>query len=109
MRIATFSAALVLFLYSAGVSADGNAQPTTHTVTMAGVHFHPEELTVALGDTVVWSNDDLVAHTATSRAGHFDSKKIEPGKSWSYTVTKKGDFPYVCIYHRGMKATLHVQ
>ena len=58
------------------------------------MRFQPETLDVARGDTVVWVNKDLVAHTATSEAGGFDSKVIQPEKSWKFTVTKKGEFAY---------------
>ena len=32
----------------------------THTVTIEGMRFQPEVLTVARGDTIVWVNKDLV-------------------------------------------------
>ena len=66
-------------------------------------------LTVARGDTVVWVNKDLVPHTATSKTGAFDSQTIQAGKSWKFTVRKKGDFAYVCTFHPTMTATLRVK
>jgi len=93
-----------------GVAASDPSKPTTHVVTIEGMKFEPESLTVAAGDSVVWVNRDLVAHTATSsEAGIFDSKLIAPDKSWKLTVRKKGDFAYTCTYHSTMKATLHVE
>ena len=68
-----------------------------------------EELTVNAGDTVIWVNKDLVAHTATSQAGRFDSGIIVPGKSWKYRVSRTGEFAYTCTYHPTMKATLRVK
>ena len=41
---------------------------------MENMRFQPQSLTVARGDTVVWVNKDLVPHTATSKAGGFDSQ-----------------------------------
>jgi plastocyanin len=110
MRIAIVISALGLMLSVMGVAASERSNPTTHVVTIEGMKFEPESLTVAVGDTVVWVNRDLVAHTATSsEAGMFDSKLIAPDKSWKLTVRNKGDFPYSCTYHPTMKATLHVQ
>ncbi len=110
MRIAVFAFALSLILCTLALAACERPKPTTHTVTMEGMKFQPEELTVAPGDVVVWVNKDLVAHTATSsEAGVFDSKLIAPDKSWKFTLRKKGDFAYVCTYHPTMKAMLHVQ
>ena len=57
------------------------------------MRFQPEMLTVDRGDTIVWVNKDLVPHTATSKAGNFDSKLIQADKSWKYTIRKKGTSP----------------
>jgi plastocyanin len=58
---------------------------------------------------VIWVNKDVVAHTATSQAGHFDSGIIAPGKSWKYKVSRAGESAYTCTYHPTMKATLRVE
>jgi plastocyanin len=57
----------------------------------------------------VWVNKDLVPHTATSKAGEFDSQVIPAGKSWRFTTRKKGEFAYVCTFHPTMTATLQVR
>jgi plastocyanin len=109
VRIATFAAALSLIVCTAGVAVGNRPKPKTHTVAIEGMRFLPEVLTVAPGDTIVWVNKDLVPHTASSEAGGFDSQMIEAGKSWTYTVRKKGDLAYICTYHPTMKAMLRVQ
>lgn len=110
MRIAVFAFVVSLMFCTLALTAGERPKSTTHTVTIEGMKFHPEELTVASGDVIVWVNKGLVAHTATSsEAGIFDSKLIAPGKSWKLTVRKKGDFAYVCTYHPTMKAMLHVE
>src|SRR5204862_476961 len=45
------------------------AASRTHTVEIRGMEFHPAELTVAVGDTIVWINRDIVPHTATAGGG----------------------------------------
>lgn len=109
MRIRAVSAALGLVFCIGAGPTDDELRPKTHTVSMESMRFHPDELTVAVGETVVWVNDDLVPHTATSAAGRFDSKEIEAGKSWKHKFTRKGDFHYVCTLHRKMKGVLHVR
>jgi plastocyanin len=95
----------VLFGTGPGV-AQPAARPATHTVVMEAVSFKPEELTVRVGDSVVWVNKDPFPHTATGKG--FDSKVIGVEKSWKYTPKAAGEFPYVCILHPTMKGTLRV-
>jgi plastocyanin len=68
-------------------------------VTIDGASFSPADLTVKAGDTVVWVNKDLLAHTATAKDGSFNSTVIPPGKSWRFVAKAKGDFPYTCSFH----------
>jgi plastocyanin len=62
--------------------SEGAARPKTHTVTIHGMQFVPANLEVNLGDTVIWQNQDIVPHNATSTRKSFDSGAIEPGGSW---------------------------
>lgn len=82
----------------------------TWTIKIAGMRFDPATVTVARGDTVVWVNEDLVPHTATSAvAGGFDSHAIAPGASWRYRATALGRYAYACTFHPTMQATLIVK
>ena len=109
MRITRLAALVGLIVCSLGLAAAERPEPKTHTVTIEGLRFQPERLTVARGDTVVWVNKDLVPHTATSKAGGFDSQLVAADKSWRFTVQKKGDFAYVCTFHPTMTAMLRVK
>ena len=101
-------AALGLFWCGLGAAAADAPAPTTHTVTISGTRFHPKVLTVKTGDSIVWVNKDLFPHTATSRAGGFDSREIGAGRSWTYTARATGEFPYRCTLHPTMRAILRV-
>ena len=109
MRIVTWSAALAVVLCIVGVAASDRADPKTHTITIEGMRFKPEVLTVSRGDTIVWVNRDMVPHTATSKAGGFDSQTIRADESWKYAAATKGDFAYICTFHPAMTATLRVR
>ena len=100
------AATLILVAFSVAASS---SKTKTHTVMMEGNKFVPAVLTVKSGDTVVWVNKDVVAHTATSTAAKFDSQLIDVGKSWKHTVRKKGEFPYVCTFHPMMTGVLRVK
>ena len=108
-RLATLTAAIGLVVCTAGLAADKRLERNTHTVTIEGMRFQPDRLTVTRGDTIVWVNKDLVPHTATSAAGRFDSQTIQTAKFWKFTATRKGEFPYVCTFHPTMKALLNVK
>ena len=71
--------------------------------------FDPSTKAIAKGDTVEWTNSMGVEHTVTSDDGSsFDSKEIEPGKTFSYTFNDAGSFPYHCEIHGFMKGTIAV-
>ena len=76
------------------------------TVRMAGLAFAPGTLTVAMGSTVVFDNDDTAPHTVTARSGGVDSGVLDPGRQLSVTVTD--GFDYVCSIHPSMTAKIVV-
>ena len=108
MRSLLISAIAITFASTAGTVARAPVAPKTHTVNIVEMRFQPESLTVAPGDFVVWINKDIVPHTATA-AGSFDSKTIEPTRSWSYRARRKGEMAYVCTLHPTMKGTLRIK
>jgi plastocyanin len=71
--------------------------------------FGPASITVSVGTTVTWRNNDGVAHTATSDAGTWDTGNIPGGGSASRTFSTAGSFPYHCTFHSGMRGTVVVQ
>jgi plastocyanin len=85
------------------------AHPKTHTVTIQGMKFVPANLEVKVGDTVVWKNEDIVSHTATSNRKSFDSGEIKAGMSWKHIAGKKGSYAYICTYHPTMKGELTIR
>ena len=109
MRISVFTATLGLLMCTIGLAAWASPKPQTHTVTIEGLRFQPDLLTVAPGDTIVWVKKDVVPQTATSKGGGFDSKTIQADKSWSHAIRKTGDFADIRAFHPTMKATLRVK
>lgn len=78
-----------------------------------GGYFSPENYTVTVGSTVVWVNQDNVAHTVTSTsvpkgAASFDSGDINPGQEYSVTFTTPGVYYYHCSIHPWMTGTINV-
>ncbi len=98
----------IVVLAALACAAADVAASTTHRITIEGMRFNPASLTVVRGDTIVWVNKDLVAHTATA-AGVFDSHAIAPDASWTYVANTPGRHVYLCTFHPTMKATLIVK
>ena len=105
-----FITVVLLLACAAPGAAQRARRPVTHTVTIDGTRFSPATLTIKPGDSVVWVNKDIVAHTATSAGpGGFESGMLETGKSWKKRFIKKGELPYACRYHPAMTARLVVE
>ena len=71
------------------------------------------DIDVLVGDTVFWKNADTATHTVTSGEvptpdNLFDSGLFAPGKSFPYTFTEPGDYPYFCIVHPWMTGVVSV-
>lgn len=103
-RLAVITAGAAL----AAVIAAGSALAADQGVTIAGFAFSPKTVTVNVGDTVTWTNNDTVTHTATS-AGNFDTGSIGGGATKSVTFQKAGTFAYVCSIHSSMTGTVVVR
>lgn len=67
-------------------------------------------LSVAVGTTVTWVNqDEGQIHTTTDADGLFDSGFLAYGESWSYTFETPGEFEYLCSPHPWMRAKVVVE
>lgn len=87
----------------------GTVFAADHTVTIQGFAFGPDAVTVTVGDTVTWSNQDNVGHTATAGDGTFDTGTISAGGTASATFSTAGTFAYACAIHPSMTGTVVVE
>lgn len=71
--------------------------------------FSPNPDTIAVGDTVTWTNNDTTTHTSTSDDGAWSSGNIAPGSTFSRTFSAPGTFTYHCAIHPGMVGTVSVR
>ena len=88
-----------------------SATAEDHDVSITDdMKFNPEDLTINVEDTVTWTNNDGMGHTATSTDGpaSFDSGNIAAGATWSFTFTEAGTYNYKCDYHSSMTASITV-
>jgi plastocyanin len=76
---------------------------------MQNIAFDPASVTVKVGQTVTWVNDDSVTHNVTAQSGAaFKSNNFGQGGTYSFKATKPGTIKYVCTLHPGMDGTLIV-
>ena len=80
--------------------------PQRHTVEIKNFAFRPDTIALAVGDTVVWTNHDIVPHTATETGKGWDSGNIAVDGAWSYVARSPGSQSYYCLFHPSMKATI---
>jgi len=93
-----------------GAPARASAAPANvHVITIEGMQFRPQALTVEAGQQVRWVNKDPFPHTATADGGAFDSREIASGGTWNYRPARAGELGYGCRLHPTMRARLIVQ
>ncbi len=88
-----------------------SANAEIHDVSITGFAFVPETVTFQVGDTVRWTNNDPVAHTATSTDNPpvFDSGNLASGETYMHQFTESRFYPYFCEIHPSMTGTVHAE
>ena len=89
-------------------SADDDGAAAT-TIVMDGTRFQADEVTIALGDAVVWVNKDPFPHNVVSEAGGMHSGDLDPDATWRFRPRARGTFRYECTLHPGMTGVLRVK
>lgn len=95
--------ALSLLVLAASVIA------ADHDIDISGFAYDPDTLTVQVGDTVTWTNQDSAAHTVTADNADFDSGSLAQGETWSFTFDSAGTWDYHCTFHPMMTAVIIVE
>jgi plastocyanin len=79
------------------------------SVRMAGTRFSPARLSIAAGQIVEWTNDDVRMHTVTAADGSWDSGELLPGAVWRRRFDDPGTVLIVCTPHPGMRMEVVVE
>jgi plastocyanin len=96
---------LALVLAGAARADDG------HTIVQSGRAFHPLEVTIHHGETLVFRNRDEFIHQiyVKSDALTFDSDEQPPGQDVPLKFPAAGTFEVHCHIHPKMSLTVHVK
>lgn len=69
--------------------------------------FSPQVDTVAVGDTVQWTNGTSTTHTVTADDGSWDSGSVGGNGSYTRVFTQSGEHPYHCEFHGSPGSGMH--
>lgn len=93
------------FILMLGINPNIIYSQTSHLVVLTGIVFTDAEITISVGDTVIWRNDEGI-HNVEADDGSFRSG--DPAQApWTFkhVFTVKGVNPYFCIVHLGQGMT----
>ena len=83
--------------------------PQTFDVDIRNFIFTLTTTTIKIGDSVRWTNFDVVTHTATADDGSFDTGILNKGESKTISFNTSGTYSYHCTPHPWMKAKIIVK
>jgi plastocyanin len=84
------------------------ALPQTYEVMIENSSFKPETLRINAGDTIKWTNQDILRHTVTADDKSFISDYLRLDTSFSHTFDKNGTFFYGCGLHPSSRGKIIV-
>lgn len=83
------------------VTASPTPTAAVALIEMGDHFFDPAQLTVKVGATVTWKSVGQSTHDLAARDGSFALGAMSFGQTFSFTFTKPGRYPYVCMQHEG--------
>jgi plastocyanin len=113
LLIATIAAGALFAVAStdalAGKPAIAAAANAANAVEIKNFQFLPPSLTVSVGTTVTWTNDDTSPHTVTEQNKVFRSAALDTGETYSHTFATPGEYVYRCTIHPMMVGKIIVK
>jgi len=105
------SFAILTFTGCLGGGGGGGGTGGT-SISISGFAYVPANITVSVGTTVTWTNNDPVDHTVTTDPGApvaFDSGTISTGSHFSHTFSVAGTYHVHCTIHTFIHGVVIVQ
>ena len=93
---------------ASATTADSPAPQGGTAVNISDFKFNPATLTVPVGTTVTWTNNDEEPHTIAAKDGSFHSPGMDTHATYSYQFTTPGSYDYICSIHPFMNGTVVV-
>jgi plastocyanin len=89
-------------------TAKASVPVATNSVSITNFAFSPAAITVTVGSTVVWTNNDSVQHDITFDGGSIASSVLNQNDTFSHTFPTAGTYHYICSIHPFMHGTVIV-
>jgi plastocyanin len=107
-RALSFSLAGYAAILGLGMVGGGQAMAAGAPVKIANFTFDPGTVTVKVGTTVTWVNDDDIPHLVVAVDGKFRSSALDTDNKFSQTFSTPGTFQYFCALHPRMTGKIIV-
>ena len=98
LSLASCAAILGLSMVGIGLKADPAGSP----VKIVNFTFDPGTVTVKVGTTVTWINQDDIPHMVVDKDGKFHSAALDTNDKFSETFSIPGTYGYFCGLHPRM-------
>lgn len=76
-------------------------------VEIKNYKYIPQNVTVKIGQTVMWTNNDTVLHDVVGSG--IESDYLQKGEKFTYTFEEKGSYQYICSIHPWMEGEVIVE
>lgn len=76
-------------------------------VEIRSYKYIPQNITIKVGQTVMWANNDTVLHDVVGSG--IESDYLQKGEKFTYTFEEEGTYPYICTIHPWMEGEVIVE
>ena len=108
-RPALMAAAFVALFFVGAPWPGHQAHAAEAVIKIIDFSFSPPLLTVPVGTTVTWVNEDDEPHIVVESDRLFKSHALDTGDKFSFTFSTPGKFQYFCVIHAHMVGAVVVE
>lgn len=91
-------------------ASDSPDETGSYDIVIEDFAYSPAELTIKVGESVTFTNQDSAPHTATARDRDIlQTGRLGQGESTTVTFDTPGTYEYFCEFHPNMKGVIIVE
>ena len=100
---------LLLPVLAAFLLASPTALAATKAVNITNAGFVPNSITIAVGDSITWTNSDTKNHQPASKNAPFTAPILKPGETYTFQFKSDGRFNITDELVKNQKMTVTVK